>query len=103
MPIGIAEIDGIIARIGVAVDVHAGEDGIPCVGRDEAAEGGIEIAGVEIGKARFGIIPLVQESLAAVDCRIGSPRQNGAVTGQRLAGDDALSSYASYGDVRLDL
>jgi hypothetical protein len=45
MPIGIAEIDGIVVGIGVAVDVDAGEDGIPAVGRDEAAEGGIEIAG----------------------------------------------------------
>jgi hypothetical protein len=67
VPIGIAGVDGIIAGIGIAVDVHAGEDGVPCVWRDEAAEGGIEIAGVEVGEAGFGIIPLVQEALAAVN------------------------------------
>ena len=80
MPIRIAPIDGIISGIGVAVDVDAGEDGVPGGGREGEpanAELGVVIAGVEILQARLGIEAFVDIGLAV--------QHRGAVGGQRLA------------------
>jgi hypothetical protein len=47
----IAVVDRIIARIGVTVDVDAGDGGVVGVGREKAPEVGVVVAGVEPGQA----------------------------------------------------
>jgi len=77
MPIPVAPVDGIVAGIGVAVDIDAGEDGVEAVGGEKAAEERVVVAGVEILEAGFGVEALVD---------IGAAGENGgAVGGQGLA------------------
>ena len=63
MPVRVGFVDGIVSSIGVPVGSDALEDGIPVIGRDEAAEGGVHVTGVEIHQPRFGIMPLVDVAL----------------------------------------
>lgn len=77
MPIRVRSIDGIIPGIGVAVDVDAGEDGVPAVGGEEAGEIGVVIAGVEILQASFRVEALADIGLAA--------QHRGAIGGEWLA------------------
>jgi hypothetical protein len=65
MTTGIAPIDGIIAGIGIAVDVDALEDRVPAVGREEPAEDRVVISGMEILEAGLGIEALADIGLAA--------------------------------------
>ena len=51
MPIPVALVDGIVEGICVAVDVDAGEDRVPGVGGEEAAQQRIVVAGMEILEA----------------------------------------------------
>ena len=64
MTTGITPIHRIIARIGIAVRVHAGKDRVPRVGAEEPGEGGIVIPGVEVVQAGFGVVFLVDVALA---------------------------------------
>ena len=75
--IGIADVHRIIPGIGIAVEVDAGEDGVPGVGGEEAAEVGVVVAGVEVLQAGFGVEALVDVGLAVED--------GGAVGGERVA------------------
>ena len=51
-------------RIGIAVDVGTGFDGVEAVGGEEAAFKGVVIAGMEILQAGFGVIALVDIAFA---------------------------------------
>ena len=71
MPQRITEVDRIIQRIGVAVDVDAGEGAVECVGGEEAAEQRVVIAGVQILQSGLGVVGLADIGLAVADGRIG--------------------------------
>jgi hypothetical protein len=51
MPVRIAHVDRVICGVGVAVEVDAGEDGVPGVGGEEAAGEGVVISRVEVLQA----------------------------------------------------
>ncbi len=57
VPIRIAGIDGIISGIGIAVEVDAGEFGVPCVGRGEPSEQRVVVAGMQVDEPGFGVVP----------------------------------------------
>ena len=51
---GIAHVDGVVAGIGVVVDIDAGHGGVVGVGGEEAAEVWIEIPRMQIVQADLG-------------------------------------------------
>jgi hypothetical protein len=64
MPIRIGHIHRIIPGIGIAVGAHTWLPWVPPVGREEAAELWVEIAGVVILQAGFGVEALADIGLA---------------------------------------
>lgn len=48
VPVGIAEVDGVIEGVGIAVGADAGGGGAPPVGLEEPPEHGVAGAGVEV-------------------------------------------------------
>jgi hypothetical protein len=82
VPIGIAEVDRIIIGIGIAVDVDAGEDGVPGVGGEEAGKKRtctIDVIGSGVA------IGIVADSGSADACRCVGPN-----TGCTLRGIDKV-------------
>jgi len=73
----ITSIHRIIGGIGIAVEVDAGEDRVPGVGGEEAAEVGVVVAGVEVLQAGLGVEALVDVGFAVED--------GGAVGGARVS------------------
>jgi hypothetical protein len=64
MPVRIAHVDRVICGVGVAVEVDAGEDGVPGVGGEEAAGEGVVISRVEVLQAvRLSGSPASKRSL----------------------------------------
>ncbi len=64
-------MDGVIQRIGVSVDVDAGEGRVPGVRRQEAAEQRVVVAGVEVLQACLGVIDLADIGFTVADRRVG--------------------------------
>ena len=71
MPQRITEVDGIVQRIGVAVDVDPCEGGVPGVGGEEAAEQRVVVAGVEVLQSGLGVVGFSDIGLAVADGRVG--------------------------------
>jgi hypothetical protein len=67
VPIPIGLVYRIVLGVGVAFGADAGERRIPVVGRDEAAEQRVEVAGVQVDEAGLGIVALADEALAGLD------------------------------------
>lgn len=64
-PAGVGEVDGVVVAVGVAVPLLGGgrvEDG---VGADEAAGGGVVLAGAEVGEAGGFVLGAADEALGA--------------------------------------
>ena len=63
MPIGVTFIDGVVIRIRIPVRADAGLVGVPPIGGDEAADGGVVVAGMEVEEAGLGIMGLADIAL----------------------------------------
>lgn len=79
MPVRIALVDRVVGGIGIAVGADARVAHIPPVGREEAAEGRIVIAGVEVGQAGFRVGALADTPQPVPS---GTRRSGGATRGQ---------------------
>lgn len=64
MPTGIAEVDGVVQRVGIAVGSDTTIADLPPVGLQEAAQRSVVVAGLQIGQPALGIGALADVTLA---------------------------------------
>ena len=64
MPVRIRPIDRVVPRVRIPIRSDAFLVGVPPVGGDEAGDGGVVIAGVEVEEAGLGVGAFADEALA---------------------------------------
>ena len=73
VPVRVALVDGVVVRISVAVDADSRFGRVPIVGREEAAEDRVVVAGVQIDQPRLIVVALADPAFGDGERLAGAP------------------------------